>query len=687
MYPLTRMGPVVDTLHGHAIPDPYRWLEDPDGDDTAAWIRAQNVLSRGWLDAQPLRVAFHERLTALWNYARISVPHRLPNGVLFYQRNSGLQKQAEVVARSSAQTPPRVVLDPNALSPDGSIAMSQYEPSPSGRHIAYALSEGGADWQDVRVRDVRTGEDMDDVLHWVRFSALAWTRDGLGFFYSRYPAADSATRLRASLQHQKLYYHRLGTPQNEDVLIFERPDLATWFIQGMTSEDGKYLFIYMSKGADAHNRLYVADLGTPRKPDVSATVKPLVETDDGEYSVIGNDGTTVYLQTDLNAPNRRVVAVDMARPDRSRWRTVVANDTSSIAGVAMTSSGLVVHRLADVTSRLTLYNLQGRVVREVDLPGVGTVAAISSTSSTASFYFSYTSHLQPATVYRYDATSRKVIPMDPPTLTFDPGDFETERVFAISKDGTRVPLFISHRKGVPRNGTSATVLYAYGGFAVNVAPTFSPSGIAWMEKGGTWVTASLRGGLEYGEAWHQAGMRAKKQNVFDDFIAAAEYLTNRGYTSRARLAINGGSNGGLLVGAVMTQRPELFAAAIPQVGVLDMLRYHHFTGGSAWVTEYGSADNAADFAYLRKYSPLHNIEDGRCFPATLITTADHDDRVIPGHSYKFTAALQKAQGCDSPILLRVETQGSHGYRPTDRQIAESADVWTFAAIHTGLSKQ
>jgi len=677
-YPATARDRTVDDYHGTRVPDPYRWLEDLNSERTAAWVKEQNAVTEQYLSSLPQRATLLKRMTALWNYPRTSVPRRLSSNVLFYQRNSGLQRQGVVVARSSAQTPPKVIIDPNAMWPAGDTALAQFEPAPDGRHIAYGVSAGGADWQDVRIRRVRDRRDLSDVLHWVRFSGLSWTKDGKGFFYSRYPARAEATKLSAALAHQKVYYHRLGTPQSADVLVFERPDLPTWFVSGMASEDGRYLFLYLSRGADARNRLYVMDLRDPKAPNVKGTIRPIVEEDDGEYSVIGNVGTTLYLRTDLNAPRRRVVAVDLARPDRANWKTIVPQGPTAIAEVGLTQSTLVVNRLVDVSSELSLVSLQGRAVGRVPLPGPGSVAGLGVTRDASSFYFAFTSHLYPTTVLRYDATTKRSTPFEARKLAFTPSEYETHRVFSTSKDGTRIPLFVSHRKGLARNGENPTLLYAYGGFAVDLVPSFSPAALAWMEQGGVFVTASLRGGAEYGEEWHQAGMKEKKQNVFDDFIGAAEYLIKEKYTSSNRLVINGGSNGGLLVGAVMTQRPELVAVAMPQVGVLDMLRYHKFTGGAAWATEYGSADDPVAFRYLSAYSPLHRIKPGTCYPATIVTTADHDDRVVPSHSYKFTAALQRAQDCDKPVLIRVETKGSHGYRPTDKLIAEMADLMAFA---------
>ncbi len=681
-YPVTNKGDVVDTLHGVPVADPYRWLEALNSPETATWIARQNQVTDGYLTALPQRASFKERLTKLWNYPRVTLPTRLANGVLFYRRNSGLQKQFVVLARSSPSTPAKLVLDPNVRFPDGSTALSAAEPSPTGRHLAYALSEGGTDWQDVKIQEVRTGKDLAETLRWVRFSGLSWTKDGQGFFYSRYPEVSDADKLTAALLHQKLYYHRIGTPQDEDVLVYERPDLPAWFISGGVSDDGRYLFIYMSKGADSRNRLYAADLANPKAPDVTARPIPVVEEDDGEFAVIGNDGSTIYLRTDLDAPRRRVVALALEHPARARWRTVIPQGEHTIDDVQMTKTHFVVSRLVDVRGELSLYSLAGKAAGTVTLPGIGSVAGISASRDFSGFYYAFTSPLYPSTVFRYDVASKRSASFDSPELQFDPSQYETTQRFATSKDGTRVPYFVTHRKGLALDGTNPTILHAYGGFAIALVPSFSTSALAWMEQGGVYVTASLRGGGEYGEGWHQAGMRDKKQNVFDDYIAVAEQLIAVRYTSSPHLAIQGGSNGGLLVGAVMTQRPELFAVALPAVAVLDMLRYHKFTGGSAWVTEYGSADDPAALAWLLAYSPLQNIKAGTCYPATLITTADHDDRVVPSHSFKYAATLQGAQGCDRPALIRVETKGSHGYRPTDKLIAESADVLAFTLANT-----
>ena len=678
VYPATKRGDVVDTYGGKKIADPYRWLEDADSAETRAWVQIQAGFTEKHLADLPMRAAFKERITELWDYPKTGVP-AVEGGALFYSKNSGLQKQAPVFMRRGTGAE-REILDPNTLSGDGSISLAQWAPSPDAKLLAYATSEGGADWQDIHVRDIATGKDLADKVAWVRFSGLSWTRDAKGFFYSRYP--EVADRMRAELKDQALYYHRIGTPQSADVKVYSRPDLPNWFVFGGTSDDGRWLFISMAKGAENKNRLYVANLDDPKYPNVSAPVRALFEADDAEYSPLGVVGSTIYLRTDRDAPNRRIVAADVANPEPAGWRTVVAESENAIEGAAMTADRIVVQTLVDVKSRLSTWTFDGKTAGDVALPGAGTVGAVSARQDSRDIYYGFTSYLYPGAVFQWSAASGKSTRFDKTIATFDPSAFETVQVFYSSKDGTRVPMFLTMKKGTAKNGTNPTMLYAYGGFSVSVLPSFSPSVIAWIEQGGIWAVANVRGGAEYGEKWHEAGMLEKKQNVFDDFIAAAEYLVSEKWTASAHLAVRGGSNGGLLVGAVMEQRPDLFAVAIPQVGVMDMLRYDQFTGGRAWVTEYGSAQDPAAFEWLIRYSPLHNLKPGACYPATLVTTADHDDRVVPGHSMKFAAALQSAQGCANPTLIRIEVQGSHGYRPTDKAIAEAADIWAFVHRYT-----
>ncbi|HET7584048.1 MAG TPA: prolyl oligopeptidase family serine peptidase [Gemmatimonadaceae bacterium] len=682
-YPAARKGDVVDDYHGTRIADPYRWMEDLNAPDVAQWVAAENALTKSYMARIPYRDAIKKRITELWNYPKVSLPQR-EGGKLFFRKNSGLQRQSVLYVRDSLNGPAREVLDPNTLSPDGSISLSGTSPSPDARYLAYSLSEGGADWQQVHVKDLRTGRDLPDTLEWVRFSGISWTHDGQGFFYSRFPARPDSEKLSAALSDMKFYYHRLGTPQSQDRLIYERPDLPAYFINGGVTEDGRWLLVIMSRGSDPSNRLLVADLGDPMHPNVGAPLRALVDRDTASFSPLGTVGNTLYVLTDLAAPNRRIVSTDLSAGGAPQWRTVVPEGKNAIEGVALLPDRFVIEYLVDVKSDVRFVSLDGKPMGTLPLPGVGTLAGMSARQDTPELFYGFTSPLYATVSFRYDLRTGKSTSVDDARPPFDPSQYETKEAFATSKDGTRVPVFITMRKGMKLDGSHPAMLYGYGGFDISTTPTYRTDVPMWLELGGIWVTASMRGGGEYGEAWHHAGMLDKKQNVFDDFIAAAEFLVKEGYTSPSKLAISGGSNGGLLVGAVLEQRPDLFAVALPAVGVMDMLRYDRFTGGRAWVPEYGTSSNPEQFAYLVKYSPLHNIHAGTCYPATFVTTADHDDRVVPSHSFKFTATLQAAQGCDKPVLIRVETEGSHGYRPTDKRIDELADEWAFTAWNMGL---
>jgi prolyl oligopeptidase len=682
-YPVAQKGDVVDDYAGTRVPDPYRWMEALDSKEVADWVAASNAVTDPYLAKLPLREHFNTRLTELWNYPRVSVPV-VEGGKLFYAKNTGLQRQAPLYVRASATAPPSLVIDPNEISEDGSVSLSQWTPSPDGKLLAYGLSEGGADWNTVHVRDLTAGTDLSDEVRWMRFSNISWTNDSKGFFYSRYPEPPKNKVLEAALSGQSLYYHRVGTPQSQDTLVYERKDLASWIINGDVTEDGRYLLIPMYQGAENKNSLYYADLGSPMAPRVNAPVKPLMAVNDAEYWPIGSSGPTLFLRTDKDAPNRKVIAVDVQNPAPDRWKTVVPERKETIENVGVIGGRIVAQYLVDVQSRLLLFGLDGAPQGEVALPDAGTVGAISGREDAPDIWYSFTSPLRPSTVYVFNPASKKSDGFEVATPPVETSMFETKALFATSKDGTRVPFFLTARKNVARDGRSPTMLYGYGGFSVSTLPTYRQDVPAWLERGGIWVTASMRGGAEYGEAWHKGGMLEKKQNVFDDFIAVAEQLIKDGYTSPDRLGIMGGSNGGLLVGVVMEQRPDLFAVALPAVGVMDMLRYDKFTGGALWTTEYGSASNPAQLPFLMRYSPVQNLKAGTCYPATLITTADHDDRVVPSHSFKFAAALQAAQGCTKPVLIRVEVQGSHGYRPTDKLIAERADQWAFAAEQMGM---
>ena len=682
-YPTPRKADLVEDYHGTKVPDPYRWMEDLESQEVADWVAAANVVTDAYLETLPLRSRLKARLTELWNYPRVAVP-RVENGRIFYTRNSGLQRQAPVFVRTSLSSEPTLVIDPNDISEDGSVSLQQWEPSPDAKLFAYGLSEGGADWRTIRVRDLTSGRDLADEVRWMRFSEISWTKDGKGFFYSRYPEPPKGKVLEAAISGHALYYHRVGTPQSADVLVYERKDIPGHVIIGEVTDDGRYLLIAVYRGSGNENRLYWADLGNPLAPKIDARIAPLIETEDAEFLPIGSHGSTILLRSDKDAPNRRIIAIDLKQPAPAAWKVIVPEQKEAIENAAVVGGRVVVQYLVDVQARLLLFDLAGQAKGEIALPGVGSVDSLAGRGDEPTVWYTFTSPLAPLTVFAFDPASGRSQPFEAPKLPVDMSGFETKALFATSKDGTRVPYFLTAKKNIALDGTNPTMLYAYGGFSSSMTPGYRSDLPAWLELGGVWVTASLRGGAEYGESWHKAGMLERKQNVFDDFIAVAEHLIRDKYTSPARLAIMGGSNGGLLVGAVMEQRPELFAVALPMVGVMDMLRYDRFTGGRLWVTEYGTATDPNQFAFLIKYSPLHNIKPGTCYPATLVTTADHDDRVVPSHSFKFAAALQEAQACDRPVMIRVEVQGSHGYRPTDKLIAERADQWAFAAENMGL---
>jgi prolyl oligopeptidase len=686
-YPDTRKVDTVTNYHGTRVADPFRWMEAIESPEVAAWVKAQNAITTPYLASLPGRDLFQARITALYNYARTGLPF-WEGGRWFYTKNSGLQRQSVWFTRRTLEAPEQVVLDPNQLSPDGSIALSGFAPSPDGKWLVYGQSEGGSDWVTYYVRDLATGMNTADTIRWVKFGGPSWTNDGRGFFYGRYAEPPKGEQLKVKLENQTVYYHRLGTPQSQDTKIYARPDHPAWYVFGGVDETGRYLFVYTSQGTDK-NELYVADMGDPMRPNVTAAIRPIVTGHDANYNALGVANGKLYLQSDKNTPNRRIVAAPIATPEPSHWVTVIPEGDMPMEGASLVAGRIGVLSLRDVASIVRLHSLDGTLEREVSMPGLGAASGLVGRFDRPELFYAFSSPTSPSTVYAYDAVTNASRPFNPPKLTFDPSRFTTERVFYNSKDGTRVPMFITRRSDLAKDGNNPTMLYAYGGFAITSTPGFNAGVIAWLEQGGIYALANLRGGGEYGERWHEAGKFEKKQNVFDDFIAAAEYLVRERYTSPSKLAIRGGSNGGLLVGAVMTQRPELYAAAIPQVGVMDMLRYDQFTAGAGWAMEYGSSKDSTAFKYLRAYSPLHNIRSGVCYPATLVTTADHDDRVVPSHSFKFTATMQPLQaatpGCNRPVVIRVEVQGSHGYRPLDRQIAEQADIWAFAAQHTGMA--
>ena len=671
-YPIAKKVDQTDDYFGTAIADPYRWLEDANSADTKAWVDAENKVTQAYLAQIPQREAIRQRLTQLWNYERYSVPFK-EGGRYFYSRNDGLQNQAVLYTMTSPGDTPRLLLDPNTLAADGTVALAGMAVSPDGKLLAYSTAASGSDWNEIRMRDVETGKDLDDHVKWVKFSNTAWTKDGKGFFYSRYDAPQEATKLADVNYFQKVYYHKVGTPQDADVLVFDRPDEKEWGFTANTTDDGRYLVIIVSKGTAHKNRVFYKDLKAPGAP-----VRPLVDNFDAAYDFVDNVGGVFYFVTDRKAPRQRIVAVDLKKPQEAQWKTIVPERAQTLVTAHLVGNKLIADYLADARSVVSIVDLNGKPVREVALPGIGTVAGFGGKRDDTETFFSFTGFTTPTTIYRLDMARGTTSVFRQPKVRFDPNDYETRQQFYTSRDGTRVPMFIVSKKGLKLDGSNPTYLYGYGGFNVAITPAFSPANLAWMEMGGVYAVANLRGGGEYGEAWHEAGTKLKKQNVFDDFIGAAEWLVANKVTSPAKLAIGGGSNGGLLVGAALTQRPDLFAAAIPQVGVLDMLRFHKFTIGWAWTSDYGSSENPDEFKALVKYSPLHNIKPGTCYPATMITTADHDDRVVPAHSFKFAATAQAAQAGSNPVLIRIDTKAGHGAgKPTSKQIEEVADRWGF----------
>ena len=681
--PTTKTVDVVDDYHGTRVADPYRWLEDVDAEDTKAWVEAQNCVAFGFLEKIPERKLIEARLTKIWDYPKFGVPYK-EGGRYFFSKNDGLQNQSVLYTQRALGDAPAVLLDPNTLSEDGTVALSATAVSPDGKYLAYATSASGSDWQEFHVRDIATGKDLPDHVRWVKFSGASWTKDGKGFFYSRYDEP-TGNVLQSVNKNQKLYYHVVGSDQSADRLIFEQPEHPDRGVGAGVSEDGRYAVLVVWLGTDRRNRIYYKDLGDPMAPNLDAPVVKLLDDFDAGYNPIGNDGPVMYLWTDLDAPRGRLIAIDTRRPERANWRTIIPQGTDVLTGVSIINGVLVGEYLQDAHSAVRLFAKDGTPRGDIALPTLGSVGGISGKPDDPEMFFAFTSYLYPTTIYRRDMTSGTTAVFQSPTLDFDVSGYETKQVFYTSKDGTRIPMFITHKKGIPMDGSNPTYLYAYGGFNISLTPSFSPAMLPWLELGGVYAVPNLRGGAEYGEEWHEAGMHEKKQNVFDDFIAAAEYLIAERYTSTPKLAIAGGSNGGLLVGAVMTQRPELFGAALPAVGVMDMLRFHKFTIGWAWVTEYGSADSVHQFPYLYKYSPYHNIEPGTAYPATMVTTADHDDRVVPGHSFKFGARLQAAQAGLAPVIIRIETKAGHGAgKPTSKIIEEQADKWAFLVEVLGM---
>ncbi|MEI6417753.1 MAG: prolyl oligopeptidase family serine peptidase, partial [Sphingomonadales bacterium] len=672
-YPATATGPEVEARHGISVPDPYRWLEADVRTDSkvADWVAAENKVTGAYLATLPGREAIRARLTALYNYERFGLP-RVRDGVQFFTRNSGLQNQS-VLYVQAAGAEPKVLIDPNGWAKDGATALAEWEPSADGKLLLYAVQDGGTDWRILKVRDVASGTDLPDTLEWVKSSALAWKKDGSGFYYSRFPEQAGPKYLGVSL-NQKIYFLKLGTPQSADTLIFETPDHPKRGHGAQVTDDGRWLLIYTGEGTDARNELRIADIAKGEAP------RPLVTGLDYDWSLAGSQGDTLYFRTTKDAERGRVVAMNALTGAIS---DVVPQTAATLASASLVGNRLVAETLEDAKSVDRLYGLDGKPLGVVPLPGIGTAAGFESSEDGVT-YFAYSSFNAPGSIWRYEAASNTAQVVRQAKVAFDPADYTVSQIFYASKDGTKVPMFVAHRKDLDMAKPHPTLLYAYGGFNISSTPGFSVSRLVWMEMGGVFALANIRGGGEYGEAWHDAGRLLKKQNVFDDFIAAGEALVVRGITTKGQLAIQGGSNGGLLVGAVTNQRPDLFAAALPQVGVMDMLRYANWTAGRYWVDDYGDVTKPEVFRYNLAYSPYHNVKSGKAYPPILATTADTDDRVVPGHSFKYAAALQAASIGDKPHLIRIETRAGHGSgKPTDKIIAEAADLWAFAGYWTG----
>jgi prolyl oligopeptidase len=672
VYPPAKKVDVVDDYRGTKVADPYRWLEDTNSAETAAWVEAENKVTAAYFAQIPQRAKIHARLTELFNYARYNSAFEVA-GKYFFFRNDGLQNQDILYAADKPEGGERALLDPNTLRADGTAALSGLSVDRNAKLLAYAIAQAGSDWSEWHVRDIATGKDLPDSVQWTKFTSAEWTADGRAFYYQRFPTPDTKAALTESNKNAQLYLHTLGESQTSDKLIYQRPDHPNWLFGATVSEDGRYLMIHIETGDAGKNLLFYQDLQT-----AGSKVVELIHDLTAQFRFLGNQGSTFYLFSTDGASKGRVIAIDVNRPEHANWKVAVPEQAETLSAAQYAGGKLILSYLKDAHSVAKIASVNGKMERELALPGLGTSGFSAAHSTDTELIYSFDSYTAPLEFYRYDLKSNQSTLLRQSKLSFDPSLYATEQVFYKSKDGTRVPMFLVHKKGLQRNGQNPTLLYAYGGFNVALTPNFSPTFLGWVEMGGVLAVANLRGGSEYGEAWHVAGTKLHKQNVFDDFIGAAEYLIASKYTSTGKLGIFGGSNGGLLIGAVLNQRPDLFGAAMPAVGVMDMLRFNKFTIGAAWEGDYGSPQNPAEFKALYAYSPLHNIRPGTHYPPTLITTSDHDDRVVPGHSFKYAATLQAAQGGPAPILIRIETRAGHGAgKPTTKRIDEAADRFAF----------
>lgn len=674
-YPATKTVDTTDDYHGTEVADPYRWLEDDvrESDDVRQWVTEQNEVTFNYLESLPFRKQIADRLTQLWDYEKYGVPFHRGERYFFF-KNDGLQNQSVLYQQDSLDSAAKVLIDPNEWASDGTVALGSLSFSPDGQLLAYSVQEAGSDWQTWKLMEVESGTVRKDEIKWVKFGTVSWSADSQGFYYSAYDAPESDGQFQELNLGQKVYYHQLGDVQTDDALVHQNPGQPEWGFQPEVSEDGKYLILTIWQGTDDRYRVLFKSLDQPDQP-----FRVLVEKMENEYSFLGNNGSLFFFKSDLDAPRKRIISIDVAKDDLSDWTERVPQAEQAMESAGIVGDTLILQYLQDAKTQVKLFDLQGTFVREVDFPGIGSARGFGGKRDHHETFYSFSSFNLPPATYHYDLATGESTQLQSAKVDFNADDYEVNQVFYASKDGTKVPMFVAYKKGVVLDGTNPTLLYGYGGFNISLTPGFSVSRLQWMEMGGVFAMANLRGGGEYGKVWHKAGTKTQKQNVFDDFIAAAEYLIDQKYTSPERLAIQGGSNGGLLVGACMVQRPNLFAACLPAVGVMDMLRFHKFTAGRFWVDDYGNAEeNADEFTAIYKYSPYHNLKDGTEYPATMVTTADTDDRVVPGHSFKFAARLQVAQAGNNPTLIRIETKAGHGAgKPTAKVIEEVADMWSF----------
>ncbi len=688
-YPPSKTVDHTDDYHGTTVADPYRWLEELDSADTKAWVAAQNALTDSIVAQMPERARIKQRLTELWNYPRMSLPFKEANWY-FYTKNNGLQNQSPLYVRDGLNGVERLLIDPNTLSADGTVAVALTSPSPDGKWLGYGLATGGSDWRELRLRDVATGQDAPDSVKWAKFTGMSWTHDAKGFFYSRYrEPARGDSKVFTKMENRQLYYHRAGTPQSEDRLVFAMPEQPAWFPSGAVSPDGRYLIISVSQPGKSGNSVYYRDLGDAKNPTFDGPVVKLIDQFENSYGFIGNQDRTFFFSTDAGAPRGRIVSCHLDQPLNPV--TVLAESSDTMDAVRISAGRFVVTYMHDVVNRVALFNLDGTPAGEIPLPGIGVVTGVSGKFKDPELFIGHSSFLPPGTALRHDLATNRTETFHETKVAFDAAKYEVKQVFYPSKDGTKIPMFLVHRQGLKPDGSTPTWLYGYGGFNVVMRPQFAVPPLVWIEGGGVYAMANLRGGGEYGEEWHKAGTKERRQNVYDDYIAAADWLVASGYTTHRKIVLDGRSNGGLLLGAVLNQRPDLAGAAVPAVGVMDMLRYHKFTVGANWAGDFGNSDTPEGFKYLVAYSPLHTVKKGAKYPAILLTTGDHDDRVFPAHSYKYTAAMQQAVAPDAgPVLIHIEANAGHGGSSGTSPVSKTIEDWAyrmgFGAHITGWGK-